>query len=103
MSSNMIAPATVVAVLLADGWHRVVRGSFSVGAMHFGAHADAGVLGFSFEEADNGSPYRPAALAGPLTSILAVRQAASAARHHPGELTRPATRHWTRPAPEAVA
>jgi hypothetical protein len=76
MSRTMISPAGVVAILLADGWHRVVQGSFSVGALGFGAEADPGVLGFCFDEADNASPHRPAALAGPLTSILAVRQAA---------------------------
>jgi len=100
MSGTTVAPAKVVAVLLADGWHRVVQGSFSVGALGFCAEADAGQLGFCFEEADNGSPYRPASLAGPLSSILAVRQVASAARQH-GELTRADARRF-RPALEAV-
>ena len=31
MSGNDIAAAGVVAVLLADGWHRIVPGSFRVG------------------------------------------------------------------------
>jgi hypothetical protein len=64
-----------------DGWHRVVRGSFTAGPLDFCAGADPDMPGFYFEEADNGTPHRPAALAGPLTSILAIRQAASAARH----------------------
>ena len=102
MSGISIAPAKVVAVLLADGWHRIVRGSFSVGPLGFGAGGGPGALGFCFEEADAGSPYRPTTLAGPLDSILAVRQAGSPAGH-PGELTRPASRRWARSAPEAVA
>ena len=53
------------------------NGSFSVGALSLGAETDLGVLGFRFEEADTASPYRPAALAGPLDSILAVRQLTS--------------------------
>ena len=33
MSTNEVAATKVVAVLLADGWHRIVRGSFSVGPL----------------------------------------------------------------------
>jgi hypothetical protein len=80
MSDNDVAATSVVSVLLADGWHRIVRGSFSVGRQSFGAGADLGVPGFRFEEADTGSPYRPTVLAGPLDSIIAVRQAAPAVR-----------------------
>ena len=101
MSGTTIAPTKVVAVLLADGWHRIVRGSFSVGPLGFGAGGGPGALGFCFEEADAGSPYRPTILAGPLDSIFAVRQAGSAG--HPGELARPAVKRWARSAPEAVA
>jgi len=101
MSGATIAPGKVVAVLLADGWHRIIQGSFSVGALGFGAAADPEVLGFCFEEADDGSPYRPAALAGPLTSILAVRQVGSARQTR--ELARPTSRRWPGPAPVAVA
>jgi hypothetical protein len=100
MSGTTIAAAKVIAVLLADGWHRVVRGSFSVGTLGFGADAEAGLAGFTFEEADNGSPHRPATLAGPLTSILAVRQAGSAAGYS-GELPRAEVRR-ARPALEVV-
>jgi hypothetical protein len=102
MSGATVNPATVVAVLLADGWHRIARGSFSVGPLVFGAGSDPDALGFRFEEADAGSPYRPAILVGPLGSILAVRQVGSAASR-PGELARATSRRWTRPAPEAVA
>jgi hypothetical protein len=80
MSDNDVAAAKIVAVLLADGWHKIVRGSFSVGRQSFGAGADLGVPGFRFEEADTGSPYQPTVLAGPLDSIIAVRQAAAAVR-----------------------
>jgi hypothetical protein len=102
MNGTKISPATVVAVLLADGWHQVLRGSFSAGALGFGGEVDPDVLGFCFDEADNGNLHRPAALAGPLASILAVRQDGSATRH-PGELGRPATRRWTGPARQAAA
>ena len=99
--TTTIAASKVVAVLLADGWHRVIQGSFSVGPLGFGAEADPEVLGFCFEEAELGSPYRPAALAGPLNSIIAVRQVGSAGQTR--ELARPTARRWARSAPEAVA
>jgi len=102
MSTIDIAPAQVVAVLLADGWHRVVPGSFSVGTLGFGVPADLGVAGYRFDEADTATPYRPPTLAGPLGSILAVRHVNSAARH-PSELARPASRRRAHPAPEAAA
>ena len=100
MSDTTIVTTKVVAVLLADGWHPIVRGSFSVGPLGFGAGGGPGALGFCFDEADVGSPYRPTTLAGPLESILAVRQVGPAASH-PAELARPAS--WVRSAPEAVA
>jgi len=98
MKSTTVAPAKVVAILLADGWHRVVRGSFSVGTLGFGLDAELGAPGFSFEEADRGNPYRPAILAGPLGSILAVRQV-----RDPGQPDHPAARRLARSAPEAAA
>ena len=45
-----VAPAEVVAVLLADGRHRVTRGSFTVGALGFSDDDDRGVPGCGFEE-----------------------------------------------------
>ena len=101
MNATQGAPTRVVAVLLADGWHQVVPGSFSVDALRLGAETDLGVLGFRFEEADTASPYRPTALAGPLDSILAVRQVTSASRH-PSELDRPVVSHRRASIPEAV-
>ena len=80
MSDNDIAAATVVAVLLPDGWHQIVPGSFSAGPLSLGASADLGVPGFRFEEADAGRPYRPTALVGPLNSIIAIRQVTPAVR-----------------------
>ena len=80
MSDNTVVGTRVVAVLLADGWHRIVPGSFSLGPMGFVADADLGVPGFRFEEAAVGSPYQPTVLVGPLASIVAVRQVTSAAR-----------------------
>jgi hypothetical protein len=74
MSANTAAATQVAAVLLADGWHHVTRGSFSVGPLGLGAHTNLGGLGFRFEEADTGSLHRPTSLAGPLDSIIAVRQ-----------------------------
>ena len=102
MSGIAVAPAQVVAVLLADGWHCIVPGSLSIGTLSFGAEAGLGTPGFRFEQADSGSPYGPATVAGPLGSIIAVRQVGSAARR-PGELPRPVSGRWTRPAAEAVA
>src|SRR5208282_3918348 len=80
MSGNDVAGARVVAVLLPDGWHRIVPGSFRVGPLSFRAEAGPGTPGFRFEEADAGRPYQPTVLAGPLGSIIAVRQVASAVR-----------------------
>jgi hypothetical protein len=80
MSTTDVASVNVVAVLLADGWHQIVPGSFSVGTLDFRGEAAPGVPGFRFEEADAGSPYRPATLTGPLDSILAVRQITPALR-----------------------
>ena len=80
MSDNDVAAGRVVAVLLADGWHRIVPGSFRVGPLSFEAEAGPGTPGFRFEEADAGRPYQPAALAGPLDSIIAVRQVTPALR-----------------------
>jgi len=74
MSDNNVAGARVVAVLLSDGWHRIVPNSFSVGPLRFGDGADPGVPGFRFEEADTGRPYQPTVLSGALDSIIAVRQ-----------------------------
>ena len=78
--SDSEGAATVVAVLLADGWHRIVPGSFRVGPLSFAAEASPGTPGFRFEEADAGRPYRPTVLAGPLDSIIAVRQVSPAVR-----------------------
>jgi hypothetical protein len=81
MSDNDVAAGgRVIAVLLADGWHRIVPGSFRVGPLRFGAGVDCGVPGFRFEEADAGRPYQPTALAGPLDSIIAVQQVRPAVR-----------------------
>ena len=82
-----VTPETVVAVLLADGWHRVASGSFTIGALSFGDIDGRGVLGYRFEEISEASPYGPAAMAGPLEALLAVRQ-----------ITPRGPRHW----PQAV-
>ena len=91
MSGNEVIAARVVSVLLADGWHRIVPGSFSVGALGLGG-ADLGVPGFRFEEADAGRPYQPTVLAGPLDSIIAVRQVTTATRRI-GDLDRVRAAH----------
>jgi hypothetical protein len=92
MSENEVTAAGVVAVLLADGWHRIVPGSFSVGPLGFADGADPGVPGFRFAEADAGRPYQPTTLAGPLDSIVAVRQVATAAPRT-GDPDRPHAAH----------
>ena len=80
MNGNEVPAARVVAVLLADGWHRIVPGSFSVGPLDFGTGADVSVPGFCFADADAGRPYQPTTLVGPLASIIAMRQVTSAVR-----------------------
>ena len=79
MKDSDLTAGSVVAVLLADGWHPIVRGSFSLAPLALSAGAELGVPGFRFEEIDVGSASRPTVLAGPVNSIIAVRQAAAAA------------------------
>jgi hypothetical protein len=74
--TQLVTPERIVAVLLADGWHRVSSGSFTVGALF---DDDRGVLGFRFEEVD-ADTYGTAVLAGPLETIIAVRQVDGAGR-----------------------
>jgi len=69
----LVAPEKVDAVLLADGWHKVSLGSFTVGALGFGG-GDHSVAGYRFEEVSDTSLHRSATLAGPLAAVLAVRQ-----------------------------
>jgi hypothetical protein len=70
-----IASEEVVAVLLADGWHRVSSGTFTVGGFDFDTTGTgSGRLGFRFVEATDAPAYAPATLAGPLDALLAVRQ-----------------------------
>ena len=57
-----VAPEKVDAVLLADGWHKIAPGSFTVGALGFGDGGGGGVLGYRFEEISEGSLHRPATL-----------------------------------------
>jgi hypothetical protein len=80
MSSNSVTAGRVISVLLADGWHQIVPGSFRVGPLTFEAETGPGTPGFRFEEADAGRPYQPTVLAGPLEAIIAVRQVAPALR-----------------------
>jgi hypothetical protein len=67
----------VVAVLLADGWHRVSLGSFTVGAFSLATHTDTKTLGYRFEDADDPNAQGPTILAGPLQAVLAIRQSKS--------------------------
>jgi hypothetical protein len=92
MSGNDIAVGRVIAVLLADGWHRIVPGSFRAGPLSFGAEAGPGTPGFRFAEADAGRPYQPTVLAGPVDSIIAVRQVSPTVREI-GDLDRARAAH----------
>ena len=69
-----VNPANVVAVLLADGWHYVVPGSFTIGPLGFGV--DEYRLGYRFDEDDGDSAAadQPTSLTGALDTLLAVRQ-----------------------------
>jgi hypothetical protein len=65
---------TVAAVLLQDGWHRVLGDSFDLDAYEFtwdGHNYGPGGLGFDFTTPEGDR------LAGPINSILAVRYARS--------------------------
>jgi len=85
MTGLPITASRVVAVLLADGWHHISPGTFTVGTLTFGADGADGGLGYHFEEAKAGNLYGPVTLAGPLSAVLAVRQVATGRRrssHH---------------------
>ncbi|MFC8448157.1 hypothetical protein [Kitasatospora sp. NPDC057223] len=76
----------VTAVLLADGWHEIQAGTFTVGPLRFVAAAlddpvgVGGALGFRFTTLDG------AMISGPLTSALATRsEVARAAERNPLE------------------
>jgi len=77
------AAGNVVAVLLADGWHKVTSGSLTVGPLGFGDGDGRGELGYRFEELDNASPYGPATLAGPPEALLENLQAPPRATGRP--------------------
>jgi hypothetical protein len=78
-----IVPDRVVGVLLADGWHRTVTGSFTIVPFEFAGYDS--IVGYRFHEQDDASPYPPATLAGPLTAVLAIRQIGdTAAVRRPG-------------------
>ena len=97
MSDNEVAAARVLAVLLADGWHRLVRGSFRVGPLSFGAEAGPGTPGFRFEEADAGRPYQ--------LDLRAYHQGARparGARRHPPGANRRRNRRLNSFAPQAA-
>ena len=83
------APTAVVAVLLADGWHRATPGSFTIGALSLGAYTDANTVGYRFAEPDDGNPYGPAVLAGPVEAVLAVRQVTTREWYHRPRPTEP--------------
>ena len=86
MSDNDVAGGRVVAVLLADGWHRIVPGSFRVGPLSFGAEADSGTPGFRFEEADAAVRISPPCW--------------PAGRHHRGPAGHPGGATHRRPGPD---
>lgn len=70
-SSFHIYAETVSAVLLADGWHEVAGASFSVVSYKFVANRVVfgdGTVGFRFTTEEG------TVVAGPLTSILAMKQ-----------------------------
>jgi hypothetical protein len=65
---------TVIAVLLADGWHHVEQTSFEVGPYQYGREAATGHDGsWGFEACEWLTNTDLITLSGPLTSILAVR------------------------------
>jgi hypothetical protein len=87
MSLSIVAE-TVVAVLLADGWHRVDPNSFGLDSYEFVESEDGYVLhgggdsgvcatGFSFMSDDLDQQGEQVFIQGPLTAILAVKTSSS--------------------------
>lgn len=69
-----IQPEDIKGVLLPDGWHEVEEGSFDLDSPKFPGSNGAG--GFAFTDldyADEGRQVRITRVAGPLSSIRAVR------------------------------
>lgn len=65
----------ISAVLLPDGWHRVVLGSFRVGILSFDpGSGGAGAAGFRFEEMNPSPSQGSGLISGVLSSLLAVRE-----------------------------
>jgi len=87
MSNTIARNDDVAAVLLADGWHEVVAGSFSVEPLGLGADIGLARPGFRFDENRVGSPYRPTSVAGPLDSIIAIRQVNRGIASPPGKVS----------------
>jgi hypothetical protein len=74
--SLAIDPESVSAVLMADGWHEIERGSFRVDSYQYlqdelALSEDVGITGFCFDT-ERGGMMAGSRVAGPLTSILAV-------------------------------
>jgi hypothetical protein len=73
--SLAIDPESVSAVLMADGWHEIERGTFRLDAYEYLQDGlgslDFGSAGFCFDT-ERGGMMAGSRVAGPLTSILAV-------------------------------
>lgn len=74
--SLLINVEKVKALLLADGWHNCVEGSFTIDAYEYTGTLDnpdhfisAGVHGYTFEESGGFGGH----LSGPMEAVLAVR------------------------------
>ena len=75
---NTIRVGDVVAVLLADGWHDVVKGSFGIGPFAYTVDADDIPVGegSGFWFAPRFAPGGNIAVSGRLSAVLAVREEA---------------------------
>lgn len=69
---------SVTAVLLNDGWHQLIEGTFKIGDIRIRADAAAGTdFGKSsamWEEHATAADGRTVAVSAPLTSVLAIQQ-----------------------------
>jgi hypothetical protein len=69
---------SVSAVLLIDGWHQSIAGTFKIGNIRIHANAAAGIdFGTSsatWDEHSNGAAGAVVTVSAPLTSILAIQQ-----------------------------
>ena len=72
LAAPMTTRPDVVEVLLADGWHNAVPGTFEL--VGLAGHTEAGFVFLEGVEVHDGPVLNPTRVSGPRTSLLAIRE-----------------------------